>query len=91
LDGHLSVGLIGPLRTLLRYSTLLIRDMTILRDFCCETTRPKLQLMLHPRHLCGALANDNASLLSVFFLETSDATFRIDDTLFSSEEWMRVR
>ena len=38
----------------------------------------------------GKCAWDN-SLLSVFFLETIDATFRIEDTLFSSEERMRRR
>ena len=31
------------------------------------------------------------SLLSVFFLETIDAAFRIEDTLFAGEERMRRR
>ena len=38
----------------------------------------------------GRCAWDN-SLLSVFFLEPTYATFRIEDTLFSSEERMRRR
>jgi hypothetical protein len=38
----------------------------------------------------GRCAWDN-SLFSVFFLEPIDATFRIEDTLFSSEERMRRR
>jgi hypothetical protein len=33
----------------------------------------------------------DSSLLAVFLLETSDATFGIVNALFSSEEWMRGR
>jgi hypothetical protein len=33
----------------------------------------------------------DSSLLAVFLLETSDATFGIVNALFSSEEWMRRR
>src|SRR5215510_14983709 len=75
---------------------LLWHDRTSMKHDGCD--EENVLTYRHPSRRCLSrcsglpeLSQRLNSLLSVFFFETSDATFRIVNALLSSEEWMRGR